>query len=261
MKIRLLSDTHHEFYRSNKWKSQPWVTNAGEDILILAGDIASGSSNVIDTISEFLNTGIPKIIYVPGNHEYYGTEFSDFNKKITSKSQTIGNLAVLNPGYRIVDRTLFIGTPLFTNFSNRPIAQLHAQQVITDFRLIKNIKPHNYVEMFDLHNKFIFDTINENHTFADTIAVITHWLPSHELISPKYRSDASGLNSYFANELDQQMMLVSSQLQDKKLFWFYGHTHFAGQKNLHGWQCIANPAGYPNEITGDTFDPKLIVEI
>jgi len=57
-------------------------TYRGEDVLVLAGDIASGSTNTIDVIKHFKDVGFSNIVYVPGNHEYYGTSFDDFYTKM-----------------------------------------------------------------------------------------------------------------------------------------------------------------------------------
>ena len=66
MKIRLLSDLHTEFRLP--YKTHPMAEYRGEDVLVLAGDIASGSTNTMDVIKFFLSQGFPEIVYVPGNH-------------------------------------------------------------------------------------------------------------------------------------------------------------------------------------------------
>lgn len=48
MKIRLISDLHTEFRLP--YKTQPFAEYKGEDVLVLAGDIASGSTNTMDVI-------------------------------------------------------------------------------------------------------------------------------------------------------------------------------------------------------------------
>lgn len=262
MKIRLISDVHHEFYRGKDWKRQPWSTSAGEDVLVLAGDIASGSSNVLDTIKYFLDTGVPHIVYVPGNHEYYGTSISDFDNKIRNKLKDNVQVSLLNPGCIKKDGVLFVGAPLFTKFSGDPLAEHNAQRLIADFRLIKEAKVSDYTAKYLEQSKYIFDCVKRQGESVHTIVVVTHWLPSHQLISSEYRLDRSGLNSYFANKLDSEMQLVSDRLPNTRLVWMYGHTHKCGNSRINGhWDCIANPAGYPNEYKDHTFNPKLIVHV
>ena len=76
MKIRLLSDLHTEFRLP--YKTHPMSEYRGEDVLVLAGDIASGATNTADVIQHFLDQGFPKVVYVPGNHEYYHGDFIQF---------------------------------------------------------------------------------------------------------------------------------------------------------------------------------------
>jgi predicted phosphodiesterase len=48
MKIRLLSDLHTEFRLP--YKTHQMSEYRGEDVLVLAGDIASGATNTMDVI-------------------------------------------------------------------------------------------------------------------------------------------------------------------------------------------------------------------
>lgn len=71
MKLRLLSDLHNEFQVLN-------LKQQDEDILIAAGDIDLGTKG-----AEYLLNNFDKIpiIYVCGNHEYYGYNYFDLNKR------------------------------------------------------------------------------------------------------------------------------------------------------------------------------------
>ena len=64
MLIRILSDLHLE-------RNYFEYSNCNEDVIILAGDIATAATH--DTFEEFIISipNIIKIIFIPGNHEYY----------------------------------------------------------------------------------------------------------------------------------------------------------------------------------------------
>lgn len=64
MKLQILSDLHLELS-----KFEPFATDA--DIIVLAGDIALEDNGIIWARAVFPNK---EIIYVPGNHEFYGTK-------------------------------------------------------------------------------------------------------------------------------------------------------------------------------------------
>jgi 3',5'-cyclic AMP phosphodiesterase CpdA len=75
LKIQILSDLHTEF--------SPFETpNIERDILVLAGDIAIGT----DALS-FLKAETAKspVIYILGNHEYYGNDINILNGAFASE--------------------------------------------------------------------------------------------------------------------------------------------------------------------------------
>ena len=75
MKIQLLSDLHNEFLRSGKQhadkKWQGFIPDSDADIIILAGDIDTGTQGLEWAIAESERLA-KDIIYVAGNHEFYG---------------------------------------------------------------------------------------------------------------------------------------------------------------------------------------------
>ena len=64
MKLHILSDVHLEF-------SMLEAPRTDADVVILAGDIAHGSKGILWARDSF--PGQP-IVYVPGNHEFYGAD-------------------------------------------------------------------------------------------------------------------------------------------------------------------------------------------
>ena len=67
MKIQIASDLHLEHL---EWRFQNYrgVEPTDADVLVLAGDIANGAR----ALELFQDWPCP-VIYVPGNHEYYGS--------------------------------------------------------------------------------------------------------------------------------------------------------------------------------------------
>ncbi len=77
MNILFLSDLHNEF-----GVFKPPETKA--DIVVLTGDIGVGSKGAIWALDIFKN--IP-IIYIAGNHEYYGKILSKVNNELSEISK------------------------------------------------------------------------------------------------------------------------------------------------------------------------------
>ena len=85
MKIQLLSDLHNEFLRNGKHSpDHKWtgvIPETEADIVVLAGDIDTGTNGIEWAIKESERLA-KDIIYVLGNHEYYGHEYHRLKEKI-----------------------------------------------------------------------------------------------------------------------------------------------------------------------------------
>lgn len=251
MKIRLLSDLHTEFRLP--YKSHPMVEYRGEDVLVLAGDIASGSTNTIEVIKYFRTQGFPHIVYVPGNHEYYGTGFDDFNQKMQQKCAELDNVHFLNPGSVEIDSVLFVGGTLWTNFGDNPFSQSAARRGINDFRMIRDFDVNRCARTYYEHLDYI------KHQYEcrkhRRVVVVSHFLPARECIAPRFRGPDL-INDYFANNLGEYISNMSNTT------WLFGHTHDATDIHLGNTRVVANPHGYYTAMNdGVGFDPHKVVEV
>jgi predicted phosphohydrolase len=224
----------------------------GEDVLVLAGDIASGSTNTMDVIKHFLDCGFPQIVYVPGNHEYYGGSFDDFNAKMQDKCAVYDNVHFLNPGSVEIDDVLFVGATLWTNFGDNPLSQSAAKRGINDFRVIRDFDVNRCAQTYYQHFDFIKDQYE--HRYDNKVVVVTHFLPARECIAPRFRGPDL-INDYFANDLGEYISTLSDTT------WLFGHTHDATDIVLGDTRVVANPHGYYTAVNdGVGFDPyKTIV--
>lgn len=249
MKIRLLSDLHTEF--KLPYKTHAFNECRGEDVLVLAGDIASGSTNTVNVLKHFAEI-FPQVVYVPGNHEYYGTRFDDFNAKMRDKCAQLSNVHFLHRDSVQLSGVWFVGATLWTNFAKNYFSQHAASKMIADFRLIKDWKPEDAVEQYYLDREYIRMAYE---CFQGKKVIVTHFLPAQECISPRFARDTSGLNDYFANRLDYWIR----ELQDTT--WMFGHTHDPADFYLGDTRLVANPHGYwKAQDEGQDFDPfKTVV--
>ena len=251
MKIRLLSDLHTEFRLP--YKTHEMSEYRGEDVLVLAGDIASGSTNTVDVIKHFKAQGFPQIVYVPGNHEYYGTDFDDFNTKMAAKCANIDGVHYLNPGSVTIGGVLFVGATLWTNFADNPFSQSAAKRGINDFRVIKNFDVNRCAQTYYQHLDYIQNQYENRGN--NKVVVVTHFLPARECIAPRYRG-GNLLNDYFANDLGGYISTMSDST------WLFGHTHDATDITLGDTRVVANPHGYYNAMNdGVGFDPFKTITV
>ena len=82
MKLHILSDLHLEF-------SQLDIPAVDAQILVLAGDIATGSKGI--DFAKSVSSRYAHILYVMGNHEFYGHDISTMKVEMT-KSKTVLHL-------------------------------------------------------------------------------------------------------------------------------------------------------------------------
>lgn len=254
MKIRLLSDLHTEFRLP--YKTADFSEYRGEDVLVLAGDIASGSTNVVNVLKFFKAQGFPKIVYVPGNHEYYGTSIEDFGTKMRAKCADLEGIYYLNKESVDIDGVQFIGATLWTNFRNSPRAQNMAKAFIADFKYISEFSTDDAKAMYFTAVDYIS---RETFKHQDKkCVVVTHFLPTDGCVADRFRdSRFAELNPYFANDLEDMIVTL------KDVTWMFGHTHDALDKVCGSTRLVCNPHGYYNSGETETngFDPFKTIEI
>lgn len=244
MKMLLASDLHLEFAKTQQhFMKSPIVQTLPDpseyDIVVLAGDIGSGF-NGLNTI-RLLIPEDKLIIFVPGNHEHYGKDYTVMN--VAFQNYKIKNTIIMSPGAKSIDGITFIGATLWSSatLNGYPNTRDQIQRAIADFRVVK----YGPIEMFSVGRMQLINDreklfIEEQLQAAKgKKVVITHFLPTTDCIHPKYAGDA--LNPYFVNELDY--------LVEEADLWLFGHTHERMDlTHKSGTRMVCNPHGYPNEV-------------
>lgn len=217
------------------------------EICIIAGDNSNFGENggtITDMLKEMC-LRFKEVIYVPGNHDYYGTSLVRLLSKLKTKMIDHSNFTLLQGG-QYVDRgdVRIIGATLWSEIA--PEETFNVKELMNDYQFIRTGSIRNpYERKLTIHDTIM---LHRAHVEAirkamvewseDTI-VVTHHAPSMLSIDPKYAS--SNINSAFATELT---------LEKWPNYWIHGHIHRA-QSYLHnGCNIVCNPGGYPTEYTG-----------
>lgn len=247
MKLHILSDLHIEFVEFT-----PPSTDA--DVVVLAGDVGVGLGGLEWTARHFDDR---PVIYVPGNHEYYGHDLSLIDRL---KTTAPANVRVLDDDALVIDDVRFIGSTLWTDFcidgeDKKHLSMTVAARLLTDFsRIRRGSRAFTPQDAADLHREsraWIRASLAE--PFDGRTVVVTHHLPSAMSIAPRYAGDS--LNPAFASRLEP---LIES---GRPALWIHGHTHEPLDYRLHCTRVICSPRGYPRESTTGIFVPDLVVTL
>lgn len=231
MKIRLLSDLHHECFED----PYRYINFDKADVLVVAGDLAVGHLACWTALHQFAEYH-EHVVYIPGNHEYYGNRISEFDEYITKLAEGT-NVHFLNPGMIKIKDVTFIGATLWTNFQEDLWAKQSAARSISDFRVITGFSPEKAVDLHTEHIKFIKEAYA---TAEGKKVIVTHFLPAIECISKEYLTKGNDtLNKYFANDYGNWI----SDLKNTP-YWLFGHTHDNIDVTIGDTRVIANPYGY-----------------
>jgi len=249
MKLYILSDLHLEFSTF-----EPFKTDA--DVVVLAGDIAKKSNGIIWAREAFPNK---EIIYVPGNHEFYGTQRLDTLALMRIAADQCG-VHLLDDEDVVINGVRFLGSTLWTDFklfgeANKITAMSDGQNCLNDFRLIHEgimlFSPALSIELHERSLAWLREKLDS--PFDGKTVVVTHHLPSARSVVEKFKN--SPISACFASELDY--------LFGKMDLWVHGHTHDNLDYEVNGTHVICNPRGYVTYHCSENFDfdPKLVLEI
>ncbi len=251
MKLRVFSDLHLEF---QDWHPPP----AAADVIVLAGDIHVGTEGL-----DWARARFPSgpILYVPGNHEYYGFEMEAALRDLRRRAREL-DIQLLDGDTAVIDGVRFLGATLWTDFAlyggtERELARAMAiaQQSMVDYRAIRGrhrtlLEPRDILRIHREQREWLAARLAE--PFSGATVVVTHHLPHAKSIHPRYEGDP--LNPAFASDL-------SALVRAPATMWIHGHTHESMRYETEGTEVICNPRGYLPHEPNPAFDPIAVVDV
>jgi len=248
MRIHVLSDLHTEF--------APFDFPPVEaDVTVLAGDVGIGLTGL--KIAQQL----PRpVVYVAGNHEYYGGATPHLTDKL--RAQAAGsNVTFLEDGEAVIAGVRFLGCTLWTDFSlfgfdRWRSACDEAQATMVDYRRIRNspafrkLCPRDTALIHTRSRAWLKSKLEE--PCAGPTVVVTHHAPHANSLAPAYRQDL--ISAAYATDLSELLGVVP------RLLWIHGHTHHAVDYPVGVARVLSNPRGYAGEITPG-FRPDLVIDV
>ena len=255
MKMQVVSDLHLEFHNPI-----PALVE-GVDIIVCAGDLAPLQAGALMYAAK--EWASARILYVPGNHEYYGTDIELARHKLARECRTLG-ITLLDSGATTIDGIRFVGATLWTDFKidgdNREAAT-HAAigKDMTDFTGAIQHRQRRFTtfESARRHQqdrRFIEAELVRTSKSKNTTVVITHHAPTARSINAQFKGHH--LNGAFASNLEDIIERYQPAL------WIHGHMHNAVDLQIGRTRVLCNPGGYEaekNETIG--YNPSLCIEI
>ena len=251
MKIRILSDLHVEF-------SPLELPDVAAEVLVLAGDIGPGTLG-LNWIKE--NRSELPVVYVAGNHEFYGCEYHDILAQLRSEAAASGIYFLENEAVQI-GKFRFLGCTLWTDFNLYHEANFHAKcahRGIADFQTIRfrkakkaerNFHPKDVRILYQQSKDWLQAQLSEGDP-AHTV-IVTHSAPAWGSLANCYAGDS--LTPFFIVDMEKLIKKYQPRL------WIHGHTHNSFDYYLRDTRIVCNPRGFEGE-NPTSFDSCKVVEV
>jgi DNA repair exonuclease SbcCD nuclease subunit len=252
MLIQYCSDLHLEFAANRAHLAGKPLVPRGR-ILLLAGDIVPfASMNAHDAFFDQLSANFRKIYWIPGNHEYYGSDArfrsGSYQENIRENLILTNNSVVEEDGVRIILSTLW------SHIS--PRHEWEIEKSLNDFGIIDyGHRALRAADVNQLHAESLeFIRTELARPSEKKTIVVTHHTPTLFHYPEVYKS--SILNEAFAVEL---FPLIQESPID---YWIYGHHHFNTPDFTIGKTTLTtNQLGYVERRENRGFSPEKFIEL
>ncbi|NQU20730.1 MAG: metallophosphoesterase [Candidatus Nealsonbacteria bacterium] len=246
MKLHVLADIHLEFAPFD-------VPDTDADVVVFAGDVGTRLGGI-----EWANRLEKQVVYVAGNHEYYGSALPELTEEMRAAAGP--NVALLENDELIVGDVRFLGATLWTDFllfgdASKDDCMDVAGKRMNDFRMIRcspqgnRLSPPDTAVLHGQTRQWLRTALQRDH--AGPTVVVTHHAPSIHSAEPQYLNDP--LAAAFGSDVEE---LIDG---DRVALWIHGHTHNCVDYELAGTRVVSNQRGYPRESTA--FDPALVIDV
>lgn len=227
--------------------------------MIVAGDTSEGLSGAVNALRrKYPPTA--EIVVVAGNHEFFGTTWSEELEAGKLAASRLGvhlleNDTITIGRLRVIGATLWTDYDLFGPSLREPAMRIAQRTMIDHSRIRWQKEPSQRFlpsEARFLHcgsRTFIERELAKSH--AGPTLVLTHHAPCFEAIA-SFRHDDLTSAAYGSDLLP----IIDRYQPD---LWVSGHTHFSMNVKRGQSRLISNPIGYGDE--NPLFDPLLCVEI
>jgi len=275
MKIFLTSDIHTEhaqmqFDPAQDYNCLRFDYPDDADVIVLAGDIGNSTYGLEWAAHRFKGR---KIIYVAGNHEYYGADISIL-ADLRRQAKALGIYFLENDAVNI-DGVRFLGCTLWTDFNRYcPKEITIAWESMNDYECIKaehwwknTENKEKALSLMNLDSQFGFDP----DMFSPTVAYLFHqeslqWL--HQELEKLHTGKTVVISHHaptlritdnyaYASDLTSFIKERANHID----VWMHGHIHEPEDNEIAGVRIVSNPRGYPKFGVLENFSETKTIEL
>lgn len=278
MKLRITSDWQLE-HLVNKFHKLPRLIDKillpplpddHKTVLIIAGDLGELKyPKILRRAIDHLADRFFFILWVVGNHEYYGGDLRDGVVEVHELVKHHRNVIVDNfekiPFNMLGDKRMndiWLCT-LWTDFRNgNPQLMLRASDKMNDYCKIRGLFDGECPFTGHLQRERLTpETVLTVHNFmrnellkgvAPGDVIVSHHAPSFQSISEKYRTDPD--NAFYASNMDHLIEQLNPAL------WIHGHVDEPVDYTIGNCRVIANPRGAEG-YHSKKYNPALVIEV
>ena len=242
-----MSDLHFEYHSD---RGESWIRSldsSNVDVLILAGDIAEINQGGLSFALARFCDRYPQVVFVPGNHEYYGSSIEEAEHRLDELEASYNLLHILRGDAVDINGQRFVGATLW--FTDRDDSDHEAWTLrLNDFKMIKGGFESWVYSQADREAQFLMNTIQSGDV------VVTHHIPSKRGVAERWQNSIEGFGRFFVHELPESLVT-------KARLWCHGHGHDSVQTTIGDHLLVANPFGYLNVEENPRFNPCLFFDL
>ena len=93
MNVQVLSDLHLEFHQDSGERFLMGLDPQGVDVLVVAGDLCTKREHA--EVLRFLSHKYPHVVFIVGNHDYYGCTYLQVHRNLEEVCEGIDNSHVI----------------------------------------------------------------------------------------------------------------------------------------------------------------------
>jgi predicted MPP superfamily phosphohydrolase len=242
--LKYVSDLHleHISLSNNKVKNIYLNNIYPTNYIALLGDIGNLTNNNLRIFLEQCSKNYDKVLYVPGNHEYWCDKKYNINE-IKLKLQSIcdkQNIILLDNNTCYIENIKFIGTTLWSKIRDHNIEK---NKNNGNYKNIINIDgipitPHITNIFNDIAIKFIQKEIDTEHTCI----LLTHYPPIY--CEPQNNQYTSHPKYYGKHNYEGYHTNIEHIIDNPIVACLYGHTHYCNKFYRNNILYASNQLGY-----------------